>query len=243
MAMKNWKKLISGVVAMMTVATVASAAPAKLPVEVLDVADATGIVYDTMVLESVQTAADNGGYWIASTGSNNGQPGSVSGDGDKITIRRGTTTKVREVSAGYITNAEYSYADTKVQFTYRCNTIDEFKGHLIQVSSDVVSTTAVSQEVQSAASGLNYVEYYADSAVLVVLNGQLKYVDPADGAMKDTGFTIKEDTDYSFRLERFDCGVPLQRGDCPGDSPRSGRRRSPRRPGGLRGRHRPCQRR
>ena len=203
--MKNWKKLISGVVAMMAVATAVSATPAKVPVEVLDVADATGIAVDnnTVANEKIVAAADNGGYWTLSNGSSTGIAGSIGEEENVIGIRRNTGKTTREVSAGYTTNSDYSYADTKVQFTYRCNTIDAFKGHLIQVSSDTLSTTMVSDEIVNAANGLNYVEkYYNDSAIFVVLDGQLKYVDATDGALKDAGFTIKEDTNYSFRLER-----------------------------------------
>ena len=158
--MKNWKKLISGVVAMMAVATAVSATPAKVPVEVLDVADATGVSVDniTVANEKIVAAADNGGYWTLSNGSSTGIAGSIGEEENVIGIRRNTGKTTREVSAGYTTNSDYSYADTKVQFTYRCNTIDAFKGHLIQVSSDTLSTTMVSDEIVNAANGLNYVE-------------------------------------------------------------------------------------
>ena len=69
MAMKNFKKLISGVVAMMAVATAVGATPQKVPVEVLDVADATGIATEGVVNEIQQAAADEGGYWTFTTGS------------------------------------------------------------------------------------------------------------------------------------------------------------------------------
>lgn len=201
--MKNWKKLISGVVAMMAVATAVGATPQKVPVEVLDVADATDILVETVVNEDVQTAIDEGGYWTFTTGSGTARPGSVTSTGsNQINLNRHTNIQVREVSVGYTTNSAYTYADTKVQFSYTCNTIDAFKGHLIQVSSDALSSVAVTDEVKGVADGLSYAEFYTDSAVIVVKNGQVKYFDPTDNTLKDSGFTVEEDVSYSFRFER-----------------------------------------
>lgn len=201
--MKNWKKLISGVVAMMAVATAVSATPAKVPVEVLDVADATGIAVDEV---SVTTkAADNEGTWYFAKGNSKGEIGEIAEIENGVKIRHTSTSRNAELSAGYTTDSLYTYADTKVQFSYMVTEVREKNSQLIQVSSGKVLQPQPSFPGVAECGGMDdgKFKYYNNSAIIQVSSDGIKYLDPVSGELKKVDVDLKADTEYNFRFENI----------------------------------------
>lgn len=204
MAMKNWKKLISGVVAMMTVAAAVSAAPAKLPVEVLDVADATGIgtVSGTQANSAIK-AADNGGTWYFTNGTPSGTVGELYETEDGVRISHVASSRNRELSAGYTTDSVNTYADTKVQFSYMVSEVREKNSQLIQLSSGTIAAGQPSFAGVADCAGMagGLFQYHNNSAIVQLSAEGIKYLDPVSGELKKVDVELNADTVYSFRFE------------------------------------------
>ena len=202
--MKNTKKLISGIVAMMTVATAVSAAPTKLPVDILDVADATGVAAYTSetARNKPVTPADNGGTWYLTNANYTNSAGSVIGDADSITLSHEPSSRDREVSAIYTTDALYTSVDTKIQFSYKVDTVREKNSQLIQVSSGSGIAPQPSFAGVADCGGMSgdKFEYQTDGAIIKISVDGIEDLDPATGELKKTDVELKADTEYSFRI-------------------------------------------
>lgn len=202
--MKNMKKLISGIVAMMTVATAVSAAPAKLPVDILDVADATGVAAYTseQARNKPVTPADKGGTWYLTNANYTNSAGSVIGDADSITISHEPSSRDREVSAIYTTDALYTSVDNKIQFSYKVDTVREKNSQLIQVSSGSGIAPQPSFAGVADCGGMSgdKFEYQNDGAIIKISVNGIEYLDPTTGELKKTDVELKADTEYIFRI-------------------------------------------
>ncbi len=204
--MKNMKKLIAGVVAMMSVATVISASPAKVPVEVLDVADATGVnvTTDDKARNMGKMAADNGGKWYFTNANSSSAVGVIKENNNGISINHTASVAVREVSAIYTTNALYTSADTKVQFSYKVSEVREKNSQLIQISSGTVTANQPSFSGVAECGGMSggMFEYQNDAAIIQVSVDGIKYLEPVSGELKNVDIELKANTEYSFRIEQ-----------------------------------------